>query len=76
MQQACEITVFSFYIPLFPSEEATERSSYDVNLNQVAVVCNLISQLATSKQTAANTSDRRRENQTTVSCDFPSQWTY
>lgn len=58
MQQARKIIVFSFYIPLFPSEEANECSSYDVNLNQVAVVCNLIFQLATSKQTAENTSDR------------------
>lgn len=71
MQQAREITVFSFYIPLFPSEEATECSSYDVNLNQVAVVCNLISQLATSKQTAANTSDGDAKTKQPFFATFP-----
>lgn len=69
-------SVFLLHPPFLPSEEVKECLSYDVNLNRVAVVCNLISQLATCKQDAENTSDRDVKKPNKRFCDCPSQWTH
>lgn len=71
MQQARKITVFSFHSPLFPSEEATECSSYDVNLNQVGCCVQSDFSVSYEQTNRGEYKWQRRENQTTVFATFP-----